>query len=318
MANTDTHETAAQRRARKRTEAEAARLVNQAGQGSVTPDTDPPAGVLTDDQIAGIVAWVESEAKVQVTGTDEVGTVVGYNGDRSGEVSVDIAGEIKLFPHNALTVVTPEKAPEKKTSKNKALIPVPVDVLGDSEDVPEEEWAEAPLSVPEERDAAQLVIDKEVKEAYDKWVAAGKPHAVKSPRKRRLANPEHAPAIRMMIGKAARFHKVTAVLSKPAFNSDGKEIIVFSVRDKAPTRNRKADADLQAIRTWANSQADKNLHVNERGRISEEVKEAYYVANPDKRPADVTADKATDTGPKADEGTDEGTTPKADEGNSEG
>jgi hypothetical protein len=315
MANTSTRETAAQRRDRERKE-EAARAADQAAADQADQaDRDDPLvqdnpqaaadreALRTDDS-----PFLAGDTVVHASG--EEGRVTGYNGE--GKVGVKLEGqaEVQNFPANELTLVGPEIKGEttvkaevkgKSKSKNKALIPVPLDLLGESEDVPEEEWTEVPLSVPEERDAAQLVIDKEVKDAYDKWVAAGKPHAVKSPRKRRLANPEHAPAIRQMIGKAARLHKVTAVLSKPSFNADGKEIIVFSVRDKAPARNRKADADLQAIREWANKQGDENMHVAERGRIPEEVKEAFYKANPDKVTADVTTDKAEDTASKNDE-----------------
>jgi Lsr2 len=180
----------------------------------------------------------------------------------------------------ALTEGAPEGGEEPRPAKvNPALRPVPLDMLGDAEDVPEEEWDAAPLTVPEERDESQVRIDADVKDAYDKWVAAEKPTVSKSPRKRRIVSPEFAPAVRLMIGKAARFHGVSAVLSKPAFNKDGKEIITFSVRDKAPKRERKtADANLQAIRAWAENQG---MEVSKRGRIPEDILTAYRKANPE-------------------------------------
>jgi hypothetical protein len=191
------------------------------------------------------------------------------------------------------------KADDKpKRNRKSPLAPVPVDLLGEAEDVPEEEWASIPpLVAPTERDAGQLRIDAEVKDAFDQWVKAGKPHATKSPRKRRVVAPEHAPAVRHMIGNAARFHNVTAIISKPAFNADGKEIIVFSVRDKV-ARDRKADTNLQAIREWAKANG---IEVADHGRISEDVKAAYAKANPAK-PDDQADDKADD---KADDQADD-------------
>ncbi len=204
--------------------------------------------------------------------TDEAARLAAVNGnaeDNSGEVKAD---------------------DKPKRNRNKALAPVPVDVLGESEDVPEEEWELAPLHVPDERDAAQLVIDGEVKAAYDKWVEAGKPNEAKSPRKRRRAAPEHAPAIRQMIGKAARFHNVRAILSKPTFDADGREIIVFTVRDKV-VRDRSNDERVNRARAWAESNG---YEVNKRGRLSEEIMTKYNEANPDDKADDKSDDKSDD------------------------
>lgn len=171
---------------------------------------------------------------------------------------------------------------ETSKSRNLALIPVPLDVLGESEDVPEDQWNDAVLTVPEERDEAQLRIDNEVKSVYDAWVTAGKPAASKSPRKRRAALPEHAPAIRHMLGRAGRLHGVRVVIAPAAHDKNGREVIVFSARDKE-VRTRTPSAEVAKIREWAAKHdagvpEGERFGLGDRGRIPEAVQQAYEAA----------------------------------------
>jgi hypothetical protein len=164
---------------------------------------------------------------------------------------------------------------------NPALAPVPLDMLGDAEDVPEEQWEETALKAPDERDEAQLRVDADVKAAYDAWMKAGKPAVSKSPRKRRAVAPQHGPAVRHMLGKAGRLHGVKVVISPVAHDKDGREIIVFSARDKE-VKARKANEEIQAVRAWAKAhdaalpEGDPaRFDLADRGRIPEEVQGAY-------------------------------------------
>jgi hypothetical protein len=163
-------------------------------------------------------------------------------------------------------------------STNPVLMVIPLDELGEAEDVPETEYVLAPLRTPVVRSEGQKVIDKEVKDIYDKWIAAGKPVEAKSPRKRRLANPQHAPAIRHMINQAAILHDIKVVISPPSHDQNGKEVIVFSTRDKPVERTNRADeaAANAAMREWAKRNGWPTL--TGRGRVPVEAQAKYKSA----------------------------------------
>jgi hypothetical protein len=147
---------------------------------------------------------------------------------------------------------TPEtEAPAESNGKRKyvrkVLTPPPVDALV-TEDVPEDEWASHPLTATgAERDPAQKIIDDHVVAAYKAWSEAGKPDVRRSPRKRFAVQPDHAPAIRAMLAKAATLHGVTVKLSPSAHDQHGREIIVFSARDKAERKPREPKPETETV-----------------------------------------------------------------------
>lgn len=178
----------------------------------------------------------------------------------------------------AKTEGTPEagEAEEVPAKVNPALIPVPLEMLGESVDVPEDEWTEAPLNDPAEKDPAQVRLEADVKDAHDKWVATGRPHAARSPRKRLVVAPEHGPAVRKMLGDAARHHKIRIVLGRPVHDQDGREVITYSARDRVErTRTRHPDTYLARVREWAKTEG---IDVSERGRIAEDVLTRFETA----------------------------------------
>lgn len=133
--------------------------------------------------------------------------------------------------------------PADRTANEKSKIRTVVDTLDpetafiSDEDVPESEWSQTPLTT-QERKPAQLAIDAKVKALYEAWVKAERPKVAQSPRKRLVVKPDHAPAVRHMLGLAGRFLDVHVKVNPPAHNPDGNEIIVFTARD----RNRRTPA----------------------------------------------------------------------------
>jgi len=136
---------------------------------------------------------------------------------------------------------TPTEKPKRKYEK-KVLKTVPVDELGDSEDVPEDEWEQHPLTASvAERDPAQIVLDTEFKSLLDTWVAAGKPDYRHSPRKRRVTSPEHAPAIRKMYSEAAKLYDVGVKFAPASHDQHGREVIVYAPEKKIVRPRRGKD-----------------------------------------------------------------------------
>jgi hypothetical protein len=140
------------------------------------------------------------------------------------------------------------------------------------------------MVAPEERDASQLRIDGQLKAVYDAWAGAGKPAVSQSPRKRFAVSPDHGPAVRHMLGRAARLHGVRVVISPVAHDKDGRELIAFTARDKE-VKIRTASPELAAVREWA-AEHDAALpdgdpgrfNLNTRGRIPAEVTSAFEAA----------------------------------------
>jgi hypothetical protein len=134
--------------------------------------------------------------------------------------------------------------PKEKRPYNRQVIKdIPLDELGEAEDVPEAEWEQTPLtdSGTTDRGAAQMKIDADFKDLFDKWVAAGKPEPRKSPRSRRAVPPEHGPAIKRMITNAAKLYDVVAKFSPVAHDQQGRYVIVYSPVPKV-SRPRKPSA----------------------------------------------------------------------------
>jgi len=150
--------------------------------------------------------------------------------------------------------------PKRKYTK-RVLKDVPLDELGMSDDVPEDEWESHPLTASAGvRNESQQTLDKEFKELLDKWVEAGRPDARHSPRKRRVTSPEHAPAIRKMYAEAAKLYGVGIKFSPPAHDQHGREVIVYSPEKKIERpRKPKTDAAPKADATSTPTSGDGNL-----------------------------------------------------------
>lgn len=132
--------------------------------------------------------------------------------------------------------------PKRKYTRT-VLKDVPLDALGEPEFVPESEWEQTPLtdSGTATRSPAQMKIDTDFKELFDKWVAAGKPDPRHSDRSRRRVSPENAPAIRKMISDAAKLYDVVAKFSPPSHDQNGNEIIVYSPVPKVKRPRKPAE-----------------------------------------------------------------------------
>lgn len=163
--------------------------------------------------------------------------------EQTGEVSTladPPQGGTASMPDAGMTTGAPDTgAGKRKYQRKDPLKPVPVDSLGEEEDVPEEEWSVTPLTDSSaERSESQKIIDAAFGELHAKWVAAGRPEPRQSPRSRRVIAPEHAPAIRKMIAEAAKLHDVNVKFAPAAFGQDGREVIVYSpaVKVKRPRR----------------------------------------------------------------------------------
>jgi hypothetical protein len=136
----------------------------------------------------------------------------------------------------------------KARRKRDPLVEPDLDVLGLVEDVPEDEWESQPLvTTAAIRSEGQQVIDRQVAALKEQWEAAGKPvpNPRKSPRSRRVVKPEHAPALRRMLGLAATFNKVGIAYFDTGHDKDGNEVIVYTVRE-APKRGRPANGDSES------------------------------------------------------------------------
>jgi hypothetical protein len=165
---------------------------------------------------------------------------------RGEGMEVSDAGRLAAAVRDAYVRAHPDHAiigdKKKRDYVRKVFAPVPLDLLESAfEEVPEEEWADNPLTGTgiKERDPAQLKIDEQVKTNYDSWVAKGKPAVHESPRGRFRVSPDHAPAINYMIKQAATHHKIVASIEPPKYGQDGRQIILFTTRDKPPKRQNK-------------------------------------------------------------------------------
>lgn len=153
-------------------------------------------------------------------------------------------------PETPETPETPEgsKATEEKRKyqRKAPLQPVPLDAIM-GEDVPEDEWAANPVHVSDKpRDESQQKLDSEIGALVAKWHELGDPAPIKSPRRRYAVSPDHAPAMRFMIGQAATLHNVKPNYAPAAFDKDGREIIVVS---PVPIPERKTRATKPATDT---------------------------------------------------------------------
>ena len=143
-------------------------------------------------------------------------------------------------PGPGKTEVKPEPEKKERTYKRANFKPVPLDAMK-ADDVPEAEWGSHPLSSGAERDDAQKEVDGWVRDIHAKWKEAGEPEIRQAPRKRIRISPEHAPAVRWMLGRAADLLHVYVKFDETGHASDGREVITFTARDRRK-RETKTDA----------------------------------------------------------------------------
>lgn len=164
-------------------------------------------------------------------------------GDTTTDPTVGQASQDAPQPESAVQSdgATPEEKPKRKYNRA-VLKAVPVDELGESDDVPEEEWEQHPLTATTvERDPAQVVLDTEFKALLDTWVKAGRPDYRHSPRKRRVVSPEHAPAIRKMYAESAKLYDVAVKFAPASHDQHGREVIVYAPEKKIVRPRRGKD-----------------------------------------------------------------------------
>jgi hypothetical protein len=143
---------------------------------------------------------------------------------------------------------------KKRTYNKPVFADVPDDML-DAAEVPEDEWSSHPLADGPERKPGQVKIDGQVEALHQKWVDAGKPETRQSPRNRLLVDPHHAPAVRYMLGQAATHLKVAVKIAPVAHDQNGKEVIVYTARDKQ-VKHRKPKATETATETASDAETD--------------------------------------------------------------
>jgi hypothetical protein len=129
-----------------------------------------------------------------------------------------------------------EVAPKQKRSPLKE---VPLDLLAEVEEVPEEEWGSHSLLRASARSDMQKLVDAQVKSIHDKWIAAGRPNLHRAPRARRTVSPEFAPAVRKLIASAAQHHKISVRYFETGHTKEGKEVLVYAAIDRDPKLGRK-------------------------------------------------------------------------------
>jgi hypothetical protein len=82
------------------------------------------------------------------------------------------------------------------------------------------------------RDDRQVAIDKIVRDLHERWESNGRPDRwAEMPKVSYVVSPVAADTLRMLVRRAAQFHGVSAKFGKPVRNKDGREIVVFAIRD---------------------------------------------------------------------------------------
>ena len=214
-------------------------------------DVDQAAEVEAD--ASALLAEVEADPTPD-------GTVAMNPPGTTDTPQVDASAEIL----NSATGQEAASAPkEKRKYERKVIKEVPLDELGEAEDVPEDEWEQTPLitGAAVERSAAQKQIDVQFAELLKKWKEAGEPEPRKSPRSRRVISPEHAPAIRFMVSASAKLYDVAVKFAPAAFDKDGREVIVYSPATKI-RRPRKSSTPTE-VAAAEKQQTEDNLEAAE-------------------------------------------------------
>jgi hypothetical protein len=83
------------------------------------------------------------------------------------------------------------------------------------------------------RDERQVAIDKIVIELHKEYEEAGKPDTwAKMPKRSYHVDPRAADTLRMLVRRAANFYSLSVRFGSPVRDRDGREIVVFGVRDQ--------------------------------------------------------------------------------------
>lgn len=103
------------------------------------------------------------------------------------------------------------------------------------------------------RDDRQVQIDGVVSDLHTAYVAAGKPERwATMPKRAYHVDPKAADTLRMLIRRAANFIDVSVRFGRPVRDNQGREIVVFGVRDKrAPVAKDKDTWTLVELREFA-------------------------------------------------------------------
>lgn len=154
--------------------------------------------------------------------------------DKEAPHGRDAAGK-PLAPHGYLDDgVTPRTRPKRDLSK------LDVSMLAKPQAV-SEQLAEAARPM-RARSETQKVMDDIVRQAHDAWKSAGSPGEWdKIPKMRYHIPVDQASDLRLLIRKAADFHKVRARFGRAGvLDAEGNEVIVFGVVNKGK-KTRKSE-----------------------------------------------------------------------------
>jgi hypothetical protein len=130
-----------------------------------------------------------------------------------------------------------------------------VDLLSQPQEVPD---ALSSLTAPvRARDERQGAMDKVVKAKYDEWVAAGRPSRWPlMPKARYHVPPQAVEGLQMLVRRAADFYGCSVKWGSPARDAEGRQIVVFAVKDRREGKPRNETQDGSESAEAQEDQAD--------------------------------------------------------------
>lgn len=110
-----------------------------------------------------------------------------------------------------------------------------VDLLASPAAVPAQVGAAAaPARV---RDERQQAMDKVVKQLHNDWIAADRPAAWSAqPKTMYAVDPKAVEGLKYLIDRAGSYHGVAIRYGKPVRDQNGRELVVFAVKDRRPRK----------------------------------------------------------------------------------
>lgn len=137
------------------------------------------------------------------------------------------------------------KGHASRLQTRKEYKPIPKNALNSLKPVDPTEEVEygAVGAAASERDEVQQMIDGHVKDAYQEWVAAGKPEKFNdSPRKRYTFSPELEESFRAGLRSAGRLHSVSVRIA-PAKRLDNGKVALYWTAQDIREREQKKNKD---------------------------------------------------------------------------
>lgn len=92
------------------------------------------------------------------------------------------------------------------------------------------------------RDEKQMKMDAVVKQVHNDWVLKGKPAAwANMPKAAYAVDPKAVEALQYLINRAASFHGLAVRYGNPVRDSEGRQVVVFAIRDRRPRETKNGD-----------------------------------------------------------------------------